>query len=591
MLLRAEHSKSHSAVRAEFAVRAYHFFSRPLEKRKLMNRCALLLVTVASLLPFPAFAQTTQRYIVMTRQSAPQALRALRNDDWEPRDRSDVHEFKYIDGFAADLTADDLAKLKASSNVRWIEPVLERHLLSDTITAGAQTTAYGINMVHAPEVWPVTKGASTDSSKPIRVAVIDTGVRYTESDLKNAYKGGHNFINGSDNPLDDNGHGTHVSGIIAAADDGDGVVGVAPQVELYGLKVLDQCGSGSTENVIQAVEWILTKKSQIGGNWIINLSLGSDSPSEAERTEFQRAADAGVLTFAASGNDYDTNPVDGLSYPAGYSTVVSVGAIDAASAVAGFSQRGSGLQVVAPGVSVLSTYVSGSLVTNDGRIYQVNEMDAKKSNGDSFCFSRPNITNTFVFCGRGNPADFPASVSGKIALIERGDLTFADKAKNAKAAGAVGVVIYNNKSAAEENGGLFSGTLGTLTSTSQVPYTVSISQEDGLAIKATPNATLTISYGYEGFALLNGTSMASPHAAGVAALVWASAPSASANAVAQAIEATAGDLGNAGYDTVYGNGLVNALNAAKQLNPTAFGSGATPSSKPVTGRVPGRRGH
>jgi subtilisin family serine protease len=556
-----------------------------------MKRWAYLFAAVFSLLPLGAFAQTTQRYIVMTRQSAPQAIRTLRNDDWEPTARADVREFKYIDGFAADLTDTEVAKLKASSSVRWVEPVVERHLLTDTIVTGQQTIPYGVNMVHAPDVWPVTKGLALDGTTPIRVAIIDTGIRYTEPDLKDAYKGGKNFITGSDNPLDDYGHGTHVAGIIAAADDGNGVIGVAPKVELYALKALDQCGSGTTENVINAVEWVISKKAQIGGNWVINLSLGSETASEAERLEFQKAADAGILSVAASGNDYDINPVDGLAYPAGYSSVLSVGAIDSNGTVAEFSQRGVGLKVVAPGVAVLSTYVSASLATNDGRQYQIIEMRAEKSSGGSWCFSRPNISSTFVFCGLGNPADFPSSVSGKIALIERGDLTFADKAKNAKAAGAIGVVIFNNRVAGEDNGGLFSGTLGTLTSTSQVPYPVSISREDGLAIKATPSATLTIDYGYEGFALLQGTSMASPHAAAVAALVWAVAPTATATAVSNALIATAGDLGTAGYDTIYGNGVVNAVNAAKQLNPSAFGNGATPSTKPVTGRIPGRRGH
>lgn len=550
-----------------------------------MKRCALLLLLL-TVVPVGAFAQTTRRYIVMTRAAAPEALRTLRGDDWEPVDRSDVRAFKYINGFAADLTEAEVAQLKASGGVRWIEPVLERHALADKVIAGAQTTPFGVNMVHAPDVWPVTKGVALSGGSTIRVAVIDTGVRFTEADIKGAYKGGHNFITGSENPLDDEGHGTHVAGTIVGADDNSGVVGVAPDVELYALKVLDQCGSGSTENVINAVEWVITKKSQIGGNWILNLSLGSDNASEAERSVFQRATDAGLLVFAASGNDYDTNPVDGMSYPAGYSTVVSVGAIDRDSLVAGFSQRGSGLKIVGPGVDVLSTFVSASLDTSLGDQMQATEMSAEKANGGSLCFTRPAATASgFVFSGRGNPADFPASVRGKIALVERGDLTFADKAKNAKTAGAIAMIVYNNVD------GIFNGTLGKLTSTTQVPYSVGISQADGLRLKNNPNTTVTIGFGLEGFALLQGTSMSTPHAVGVAALVWAVAPSASANAVAEAMETTATDLGAAGFDTVYGFGLVNAMNAAKALNPSAFGSGAAPSNKPVTGRVPGRRGH
>jgi serine protease len=548
-----------------------------------MKRCALLVLL--ALVPAGAYAQTTHRYIVVTRQTASESLRSIRNDDWQPRQGADVQEFRYLHGFAADLTDAEVATLKASKNVRWVEPVVTRKLLSDSITTGRQTTTYGINMVHAADVWSVTKGAALDGKTRIRVAVIDTGIRYTEPDLKAAYKGGHNFIDGTDNPYDDSGHGTHVAGIIAAADDGQGVVGVAPGVDLYGLKVFPACGDASNETVLRAVEWVIAKKAEIGGNWVINLSLGGPTSSDAERETFQRALDAGIVVVAASGNGYDTNPVDGLKYPAAYPSVVSVGAIDDTNTVASFSQRGADLKVVAPGVSVLSTWVSEGVVTGDGRQYGADEMSATNAAGDAICFPRTTITNSFVFCGRGNPADFPKSVAGHIALIERGDLTFAEKAKNAKAAGAIAMIVYNNVA------GGFSGTLGNLTSASAVPYSVSMSQADGLAIKATPNTTLTLSFGLEGWVLLDGTSMASPHVAGVAALIWAVAPTASANAVINAVETTATDLGAAGFDTVYGNGLVNALNAAKQLNPSAFGVPVIPAGGPVTGRRPGRRGH
>lgn len=549
-----------------------------------MKRIALLVLLV--LIPASAFAQSTRRYIVVTRQPAAEALQRLRGDDFEPRQQQRVRQFKNINAFAADLTEDEVATLEESDSVRWVEPVIERHLLADTITPGAQTTPYGLNMVHATDVWPVTRGLALGANTKIRVAVIDTGIRFTENDLKGVYRGGFNFITGTENPYDDHGHGTHVSGTIAAADDGAGVVGVAPQIELYGLKVLNQCGSGSSENTILAVEWIIAKKAQIGGNWIINLSLGSDTPSDAEKAEFQKAADAGILVFAASGNGYEG--AEGLAYPAGYPTVIAVGAVDSASQVADFSQRGVDLKIVAPGVEVLSTFVSEGLTTSDGRDFAVFDMDAKRSNGDAICFTRPtNVSNMpYVFCGYGgSAADFPSSVAGKIALIERGNaITFADKAKNAKAAGAIAAIIFNNVP------GAFSGTLGTLTGASAVPYTVSLSQEDGKSLLTTLDARLTLSFGREGYALLQGTSMSSPHAAGVAALVWAVAPTASATTVANAIFNTARDLGSAGVDNVYGHGLVNALDAAKMLNPAAFSSGATPSTGPVTGRAPGRRG-
>ena len=118
-----------------------------------------------------------------------------------------------------------------------------------------------------------------------------------------------------------------------------------------------------------------------------------------------------------------------------------------------------------------------------------------------------------------------------------------------------------------------------------------ITQADGQALLATPSITITMTSGIEQFVLESGTSMACPHAVGSAALVWAVSPNSTNHNVSTALEQTAKDLGAAGQDTVYGYGLVNAFDAAKQLNPVAFSSGATPGSGPVHGRIPGRRGH
>jgi len=292
-----------------------------------MKRLALFALMLA--LPAAVFG-STQRYIVVTHHPYREAVRSLPREDFDPAERAEmrVREFSVINGFAADLTDEQASRLVQSGEVDNIEPVLERHVLADSVTSGQQTTPYGVSMVNAPAVWPVTKGAAINGTGPIHVAVIDTGIDYNSSELHAAYKGGHNFITGSDDPLDDFGHGSHVSGIIAAADDNQGVVGVAPAVDIYALKVLDQCGSGSNENVIHAIDWIIQKKADIGGNWVANLSLGSSDSSLVEQTAFQRGSDAGIIFFAASGNSYDTNPVDGLSFPAGYPSVVSVGAID-----------------------------------------------------------------------------------------------------------------------------------------------------------------------------------------------------------------------------------------------------------------------
>ena len=298
--------------------------------------------------PLTAFASVpTQAVIVMMKPTGRVAAKtAMTFDARVSADERDLRELPSVNGFAANLTDEDIAALKATGNVVSIEPDLPRHAFAnDTVTPGQQTTPYGINSVNAPAVWPVTRGKSLANGPAVHVAIIDTGIDYNSPELTGAFKGGFNFVARTGDPLDDAGHGTHVAGIIAAADNGSGVVGVASEVDLYSLKVLDSCGSGKTSNIIQAVQWVIDKKKEIGGNWVINLSLGSDSDSPSEAAEFQLAIDAGILVVAASGNSY--SGTDGIAYPAGYPGVLSVGAIDASNAVTSFSQRGSDLKVVA----------------------------------------------------------------------------------------------------------------------------------------------------------------------------------------------------------------------------------------------------
>lgn len=554
-----------------------------------MKRAAF--VALLFIVPLAAFAAAppTQAVIVMMKPSSRFSIKSLATN-FNPSvsaDERDVRELPGISAFAANLTADEIASLKASGSVALIEPDLERHALTDTITAGQQTTPYGVADVGAPLVWPVTRGKSLSNGPAIHVAIIDTGIDYNNPELSGAFKSGFNFVSRTSDPLDDNGHGTHVAGTIAAADNGTGVVGIASDVDVFSLKVLDTCGSGRTSDIISAVDWVVQKKKEIGGNWIINLSLGSDTASGSEQAEFQAASDAGILVFAASGNGY--SGADGLSYPAGYPTVVSVGAVDETNTITTFSQRGPDLKVVAPGLNVLSTFLTGQLSASDGRKVPANFADGSLANGDPACLSKGPVTAKFVSCGTGNTSEIPASVSGQIALIERGgvdstgaSLTFLQKTRNAKAKGAIGVVVYSNANpvVVPSFSGLSSADVNGL------PPMVLIERADGLALLATPNVALTMRFDKQGFtelfALLQGTSMACPHAVGTAALVWATSPNSTAGNIATALEQTAKDLGTPGKDNTYGFGLVSAYDAARLLNPAAFA---------VHARMAGRRGH
>jgi subtilisin family serine protease len=571
-----------------------------------MKRAAFAAVLL--LIPFAAFAAPppTQSVIVMTRQGTVLAAKSF-SASFDPNvsdDERDLRVLSGIHGFAANLTDGEIAALKASGTVTSIEPDLERHAFADTIQAGQQTTPYGLTNVNAPGVWPVTRGKSLSNGPAIHVAIIDTGIDYRHTELAAVFKGGFNFVARTADPLDDNGHGSHVAGTIAGANDGAGVVGIASDVDVYSLKVLNACGSGRTSDIISAVQWVVDKKKEIAGNWIVNLSLGSSTSSPAEQTEFQTAADSGILVFAASGNAYDGSSLQ-VAFPAGYPSVVSVGAVDVNNKITDFSQRGPDLKIVAPGLSVLSTFTDG-MVKPAGAGVVARFAEGSDADLNTICLSNGPVTAATVFAGTGLPSDYPAGSAGKIALVNRGGtdpgnvvdqtFTFLAKAKYAKAAGAAGVIVMNIIDAATGaprpfiRPGFISITQADVAKV--VPLAL-VSIEDGAALKAAAGSPVAMTFNGTGFTdtfdTLSGTSMSCPHAVGVAALVWAVSPNSTAGNVTTALEQTAKDLGTPGKDNTFGFGLVDALAAAKQLNPAAFAPG--PVIGPVTGRMAGRRGH
>ena len=551
--------------------------------KRILLAAALVFATVLHADDVP------HRYIVATRSAAATAVRQILTDDLSPRTDRDIQAWDIVDAFAANLTDAEVTRLKASRHVAFIEPVVERHLMathsavtsnSDTTTPGRDTIPYGVLMVNGPSVWSVSRGAGKNGT-PTHVAIIDTGIDYNHPELKRAFKGGADLVNNDGDPLDDEGHGTHVAGIIAAAFDSAGVVGVAPDVDLYSVKVLNNCGSTTTNAVlITALQWVVTKKSQIGGNWVVNLSLGGGAFSSTESAAFQAAADAGILTFASSGNSFDpTSPIFEVAYPAAYPSVVAVGAVDSSKTIASFSQRGPELRLVAPGVDVLSSLIAADITTSDGKTFAA-DVPLVTVGTSPVCLANRHFSGPFVFCGFGGSAsEFPASVAGKIALISRGNgVTFATKMANAKAAGASAAVVYNN-----QGDGLVTMSLGSVSSANAALFMLFIGQSSGEALIAS-NPTISSGFGFETYANFDGTSMASPHAAACAALAWSVAPSAARADVLNALLTTAHDLGDPGVDMTYGYGLVDAYAAALKLAPSQFPPAA------LTGRQVIKRG-
>jgi subtilisin family serine protease len=201
-------------------------------------------------------------------------------------------------------------------------------------------------------------------SAGVTVAVIDTGIDLTHPDLAGNIVGSVNFVN-TNSANDDNGHGSHCAGTIAAINNTQGVVGVAPNASLLAVKVLDRRGSGSYSAITSGINWAAAN----GAN-ILSMSLGGSASNSAMQTACNTAAQS-CFVVAAAGNSGDCNlSTNEINYPAYYSSVLSVGAtsVDPASldALMCFSSSNPDVELSAPGADILSTWKSGGYNTISG---------------------------------------------------------------------------------------------------------------------------------------------------------------------------------------------------------------------------------
>jgi major intracellular serine protease len=213
----------------------------------------------------------------------------------------------------------------------------------------------GIKMTKAENLW-----VRANQGEGIVVATIDTGVLYTHPDLKDQIIGGKDFT-GKGDFLDGNGHGTHVAGTILADDTGHGIVGMAPKAKLLALKALGDDGSGSMEWTVNALRYAIDQKVDI-----INMSLGGPGLPELHQLVIE-AQQKGIIICAASGNEGDNNPLTvEISFPGDYHEVMEVGAVDFNSVMAPFSNTNPEVDILAPGVHILSTYLNNAYAYLDG---------------------------------------------------------------------------------------------------------------------------------------------------------------------------------------------------------------------------------
>jgi subtilisin family serine protease len=255
-----------------------------------------------------------------------------------------------IHAAAVDLSAEEIATLKASGMVRYVEP-------DYTVTALGPTMPWNIVQITADKV----QAANTNGTG-VRVAVIDTGIDYTHPDLAGIYSGGFNVLSNTTDPMDDNGHGTHCAGILAATGSKNGIYGTAPGVSLYAVKVLSNTGKGQVSDVIEGIFWAKNNSMQVA-----SLSLGAGEDSQALHDAVDEATAGGVLIVAAAGNNgVASGSGNTMTYPAKYTGVLSVAAVNKYNHRASWSSTGSELGVSAPGVNIRSTVPGASYATESG---------------------------------------------------------------------------------------------------------------------------------------------------------------------------------------------------------------------------------
>ncbi|MQR96995.1 S8 family peptidase [Fictibacillus phosphorivorans] len=247
-----------------------------------------------------------------------------------------------------------IAEYEASGDVEYAEPNYTYHASwTPNDTYFSNGVQYAPQKVGAQSAWDITRGSSTT-----KIAIIDTGVDYNHPDLAGKVIKGYDYVSDDWDPMDQNDHGTHAAGIAAAAtNNARGIAGMAPNVSIYAVRVLDANGSGSLDDVANGIYHAVDN-----GAKVVSLSLGGPGSATSLQNAVNYAVSKGVVVVAAAGNENTSAP----SYPAYYSGAIAVAATDRNDVRASFSNYGSWVDVAAPGVDIASTVRNGGYAYMSG---------------------------------------------------------------------------------------------------------------------------------------------------------------------------------------------------------------------------------
>jgi serine protease len=465
--------------------------------------------------------------------------------------------------YSVKLDSPSIKALRLRQDVEYVEEDSPRRLL-------AETTPWGQTFVGATVLSDSQAGNRT-------ICIIDSGYDRSHNDLNaNNVTGTNNSGTGNwYQPGNNNAHGTHVAGTIAAIANNEGVVGVMPNqnANIHVVKVFNEAGWGYSSSLVAAIDTCVNS----GGANVVTMSLGGSGSTTTERNALNTHYNNGVLLIAAAGNAGDSS----YSYPASYDGVMSVAAVDSNLDHAAFSQYTDQVEISGPGEAILSTVTVGegrlADITIGAQSYFSNGVvphNRLTPSGSSYTAAPINAsaTATLAECTVSGTSVNCGNMSNKICLVERvgnqgSSYPEINSTKACKDAGAAGIIVYSNSALP----GLQNPFLVDANSDITVP-SVSIDRTTGLALKAKLGQSTTVSnQGNRDYAYYNGTSMATPHVSGVATLVWSYHPECSASQVRAALNATADDLSVAGRDNQTGYGMINAVAAKAYLDESCNG--------------------
>ena len=339
-----------------------------------------------------------------------------------------------LTGFAAPLSAAQRAVLAADRRVAGLEP-------DRRITAFGQVIPEGIRRIRDDLSPTASIGAARHPAINVNVAVLDSGIDSEHPDLN--VVGGADCTNGRNGYRDDYGHGTHAAGIIGAVNNTIGVVGVAPGVRLWGVRVLDAEGDGTVANLLCGVDWAASTRRSGSADAVAvaNLSLGGVGSDDGHcgavdgdvlHQAICKTVDRGVTFVAAAGNDH----VDAsTTIPAAYREVITVSALadsdgrpggiggpptcrpsERDDTLANFSNYGAGIALIAPGVCILST------LPVDGREWRGQGGYGRLSGTSS---AAPHVAGAAALWLSRHPDATPAAV--RAALVAAGSRDWDDR--------------------------------------------------------------------------------------------------------------------------------------------------------------------